>query len=155
MPAEMGREYLSEHVPSPHLREYYLMSSAFPSSSGFPPGGEDGRKASLTLRAIGEQPLAFGGDRGIKESNPDLGARKRAIGGTGAPRVAIGMDQKEASVERRRAPRRAGATPTTTVVADTGHRWCSAAVTRSRYCHGTCRVPTACVPCFKRESGES
>ena len=106
MPAEMGREYLSEHVPSPHLREYYLMSSAFPSSSGFPPGGEDGRKASLTLRAIGEQPLAFGGDRGIKESNPDLGARKRAIGGTGAPRVAIGMDQKEASVERRRARRR-------------------------------------------------
>jgi len=96
MPAEMGREYLSEHVPSPHLREYYLMSSAFPSSSGFPPGGEDGRKASLTLRAIGEQPLAFGGDRGIKESNPDLGARKRAG-------VAIGMDQKEASVERRRA----------------------------------------------------
>jgi len=82
----------------PHRREHDLMSSAFPSSSGFPPGVEDGRKASLTLRAIGEQPLAFGGDRGIKESNPDLGARKRAG-------VAIGMDQKEASVERRRARR--------------------------------------------------
>jgi len=65
---------------------------------GFQSGAQRAHTGLLgAMDATGKLPssLACGGDRGIKESNPDLGARKQAS------LLAIAMDQKEASVQRR------------------------------------------------------